>query len=378
MQPSVTGWGRPGGRIACISFYRFVGKAAGRRRDPGQQANRETLRRRQYGGRPRSSGSSTVRGFSDAGFGRRTLYLAGRAVVSRGRRLKVVLAGVALGALSALPAGCGFGGAEQITLVYLTWDENIAVSNLTKVLLEEELGYENVELRRAPNVGPVYKMLANAKADAFQDTWMPNQKAELAKVQDEVDLLDPWFKGTTRFSVATPGYMHLSSIGQLNDTGAEYIIGIESESRMMQKLPQDVIPEYGLKQQLIQADTEAMLAEVEKRYRAREEFAFLAWSPHWMNLRFDIRYLEDPKDAMGETNDPAECSTIVREDLREEDPAAYALMDALAINEDQINGLEQAINEEGDPLAGARRWASENRGVVRPWIEAARNAGEEQ
>jgi ABC-type proline/glycine betaine transport system substrate-binding protein len=53
-------------------------------------------------------------------------------------------------------------------------------------------------------------------------------------------------------------------------------------------------------------------------------------------------------------------------------------MDALSLTEEQINGLEQAINEEDDPLAGARRWASENGGVVRPWIEAARNAGEER
>ena len=49
-------------------------------------------------------------------------------------------------------------------------------------------------------------------------------------------------------------------------------------------------------------------------------------------------------------------------------------MDALALTEEQINGLESAINEEGDPLVGARRWASENRKVVQPWIDAARNA----
>ena len=36
--------------------------------------------------------------------------------------------------------------------------------------------------------------------------------------------------------------------------------------------------------------------------------------------------------------------------------------------------LEYAINKEDDPLAGARRWVLENREVVRPWIEAARNA----
>jgi glycine betaine/proline transport system substrate-binding protein len=93
-----------------------------------------------------------------------------------------------------------------------------------------------------------------------------------------------------------------------------------------------------------------------------------------MNQRFDIRYLEDPKDAMGVTNDPAECSTIVRGGLREADPVAYAFMDALELTEEQINGLEYTINAEDDPLAGARRWASDNREVVRPWIEAARNA----
>jgi glycine betaine/proline transport system substrate-binding protein len=60
--------------------------------------------------------------------------------------------------------------------------------------------------------------------------------------------------------------------------------------------------------------------------------------------------------------------------LREADPVAYAFMDALELTEAQINGLEYAINKEDDPLVGARRWVSENREVVRPWIAAARNA----
>jgi tetratricopeptide (TPR) repeat protein len=83
---------------------------------------------------------------------------------------------------------------------------------------------------------------------------------------------------------------------------------------------------------------------------------------------------EDPKDAMGPTSGPAECSTIVRGGLRQEAPVAYVLIDALELTEGQIEGLEYAINKEDNPVAGARRWASENREVVRPWIEAARNA----
>jgi ABC-type proline/glycine betaine transport system substrate-binding protein len=36
--------------------------------------------------------------------------------------------------------------------------------------------------------------------------------------------------------------------------------------------------------------------------------------------------------------------------------------------------LEYAINKEDEPVVGARRWVSENREVVRPWIEAVRKA----
>jgi glycine betaine/proline transport system substrate-binding protein len=174
--------------------------------------------------------------------------------------------------------------------------------------------------------------------------------------------------------MAVPAYMDAKSIDQLNGTDAQLIFGIEPSSVMMHKVSEDVIPAYGLHQKLVEGSTAGMLAQVERLYAFREDFVFLAWSPHWMNQRYDIRYLEDPKDAMGPTNDPAECSTIVRGGLREEDPVAYAFMDALALTEGQINGLEYAINKEDDPLAGARRWASENREAVRPWIAAARNA----
>jgi glycine betaine/proline transport system substrate-binding protein len=64
----------------------------------------------------------------------------------------------------------------------------------------------------------------------------------------------------------------------------------------------------------------------------------------------------------------------VRGNLREEDPEACAFMDALELTEEQINSLELEINKQDDPLAGARRWTSENREVVRPWIGAARKA----
>jgi glycine betaine/proline transport system substrate-binding protein len=289
-----------------------------------------------------------------------------------GKRLVAIL-GLVLGTLAL--TGCGtLGQGKGLILANIGWDENVAVSNLTKALLEDELDYERVDIDTNEDLDATYRDVASGEVDAFQDVWLPNQEVLLDQVAEEVEHLEPWFLGKTKQGMAVPAYMEVKSIPQLNSTDAKFILGIEPTSVMLQEVGQEVIPAYDLKQKLVAAPTAGMLAEVERLYTFREEFAFLAWSPHWMNQRFDIRYLKDPKDAMGPTNDPAECSTIVRGGLREADPVAYAFMEALELTEEQINDLEYMINKEDDPLSGARRWASENREVVGPWIEAARNA----
>jgi glycine betaine/proline transport system substrate-binding protein len=287
------------------------------------------------------------------------------------KRLAAILA-LVLGAL-ALTGCSGLGQGRVLILANIGWDENVAVANLTKILLEDKLDYERVDIDTNEELDSTYRRVASGELDAFQDVWLPNQEALLDQVAEEVEHLDPWFLGETKQGMAVPAYMHVRSIEELNGTDAEVIWGIEPSSVMNHEVGGEVIPAYGLKQKLVAAPTAGMLAEVGHLYAFREDFVFLAWSPHWMNQRFDIRYLKDPKDAQGTTNDPAKCSTIVRGDLREDDPVAYAFIDALELTEAQINGLETVINAEGDPLAGARRWASENRAVIRPWIEAARD-----
>ena len=297
----------------------------------------------------------------------------GTATKTSGKLLAAIVA-LVLGVLTL--TGCGGLGQDKLLLLAnIGWDENVAVSNLTKVLLEDELGYESIEIRTQDDLDSTYRDVAGGEMDAFQDVWLPNQRALLQRVAGDVEHLDPWFLGKTKQGMAVPAYMDVRSIDQLNGTDAQFIFGIEPSSVMMHKVGEEVVPAYGLQQKLVAAPTAGMLDEVGRLYATRENFVFLAWSPHWMNQRYKIRYLEDPKDAMGPTNDPAKCSTIVRGGLRDGDPVAYAFMDALELTEEQINDLESVINDEDDPLAGARRWASENREVVRPWIEAASNAG---
>jgi glycine betaine/proline transport system substrate-binding protein len=270
----------------------------------------------------------------------------------------------------------GAAGGETLDLADIGWTENTAIAHLTKVLLEEEVGYEQVTIKTS-DLDSVYSSVAKGDLDAFQDVWLPNQRDLLSSVEDDVEQLSYSYQGQTEQGLAVPSYMNTTSLNQLNDSEADLILGIEPGSVVMGVVYDEVMPTYRLKQKLVEASTEGMLAEVERLYNDREEFALVAWSPHWMNQRYDLRYLEDPNDAFGELNDPARITTIVNKNLPENEPAAYAFMNALIFNEDQLNDLESTIEEMGDPLEGARQWAQDNRDVWQPWVEAAENATQE-
>ncbi|MDQ3911002.1 MAG: glycine betaine ABC transporter substrate-binding protein [Actinomycetota bacterium] len=290
--------------------------------------------------------------------------------------MKATLLGLFFIIAGTLATGCGGGGADSsrtLTIADIGWTENTAIAQLTKVLLEEQLGYEKVTVKTT-DLDSVYEGVAEGNPDAFQDVWLPNQRDLLESVQDRVEQLGYTYQGQTKQGIAVPSYMDAASLDQLNQSKADLILGIEPSSVVMAKVYDEVIPAYGLRQNLVEAPTQGMLAEVENRYRDREEFALVAWSPHWMNQRYELRYLEDPKDAFGELNDPARITTIVNETLPENDPVATAFMGAVVLDEDQLDDLESTINEVGEPHEGARQWAQENRGVWQPWVEAAQDA----
>ena len=294
------------------------------------------------------------------------------------RRLPILLLVLAVVAST---AGCGglgaVSGGKELTLGYIEWDENVAVSSLTKVLLEEELGY-TVELQRT-NVAVVKQVfggVAEGDLDAFQDVWMPNQRAYLSEVEGNVEHLDPWFEGQTAQGIAVPYYMDVRSLSELDRAGTDLIIGIEPGSAVQPQIEDKVIPGYDLDMMLVESSTPAMLSELEKAYEMRQPIVFFGWSPHWMNARYDFRYLEDPKDLQGKFNDPAKISSIVNEDLPDDDPVAYAFLKVISLDEEQINQLEADINEAGDPDEGVKVWLEKNRDVVKPWVDTAKQARE--
>jgi glycine betaine/proline transport system substrate-binding protein len=292
-------------------------------------------------------------------------------------------------------AGCGGGGASSsssggtLTLGNIGWQENVAVANLTKVILEEDLDYDEVELKTL-DVGLLFEGVAGGDLDAFQDVWIPNHTQLLSEVENDVEHLDPWYEGTTSFGLAVPSYMKgVNSIADLNQSGAERIIGIEPGAIITTKIDEHVIPDYNLKLEHEPSSTAAMLAEVEGLYKDKEPFVFPPWCPNpmcgevsgwdaWGGTRdlggmFDFRYLEDPKNSQGNLDEPAKISAIVNEDLADDEPVAYAFINNLRLSDKELVTLENEIAAAGDNAPkGVQAWLKENQDVVQPAIDAAK------
>jgi glycine betaine/proline transport system substrate-binding protein len=300
------------------------------------------------------------------------------------KRLLVLV--VALTA-AAIVAGCGGGGGgsaesanKTLTLGDIGWTESVAVSNLTKVVLEEDLGYKEVELKTL-DVGLLFEGVAGGDLHAFQDVWIPNHTELLSEVKNDVEHLDPWYEGQTTFGLAVPTYMKgVNSIADLNQSGAERIIGIEPGAVISEKIDKNVIPNYNLTLEHEPSSTAAMLAEVERLYKDKEPFVFPPWCPSThcdeepVNWTYDWHYLEDPKNSLGNLDQPAKISAIVNENLPDDDPVAYAFFNNLRLNEDELISLEREIEKAETPTAGTKAWLKDNRDVVQPAIDAAKKA----
>jgi glycine betaine/proline transport system substrate-binding protein len=292
--------------------------------------------------------------------------------------------GVLAGASLVGVAGCGSssGGSssasKSLTLGSIGWTENIAVSNLTKVALGDEMGYD-VTLKGPLDLGPMFQGLASGDLDAFQDVWLPNHEQYLNKpqIKPSVEVLKPWYQGTTKYGITVLSYMKgIKSIADLNHAGTNEITGIEPGAAFMPVIENKVIPEYNLDMKLVTSSTAGMLAEVQKKNAAKEPIVFTGWSPHWMNQVYDIVYLKDPKNAQGAFDDPSKITCAVNKDLQSSDPAAYAYLKNISLTESQVNDMEDYMRKAGtgNEEQGVKNWYKKNKNVVKPWIDAAKNA----
>lgn len=288
------------------------------------------------------------------------------------------LAAVFFAALLIALAGCGSGEASRsadasdlkLKIGYVGWGEDLAVAQLTKVLLEERLDHGEVELRRV-GIREAYQDVASKKLDAFQSVRMPNQSAEFERVADRTALFNSWIVGTTRASLAVPAYMDVRNPEKL-DTAVAQVLTIRPDASPVGKIPSAALSDYGLRAEREYPDAPAMLDEVAQLYEEKKPFVFVAWTPHWLNEEYDINYLEDPKGSLSDITRPGSLHMLVRKDLVDKDPTAHALMDAIVMTETEATNLQVSIREAKNPENGVHVWIDDNKKLVKDWVKSAR------
>jgi glycine betaine/proline transport system substrate-binding protein len=105
------------------------------------------------------------------------------------------------------------GNGETITLAYVSWDSEIASTNVVKKVLEEKLNYK-VELNQV-EAGPMWAGVANGDVDGMVAAWLPTTHADYyEKLGKDIEDLGPNLNGT-KIGLVVPSYMDIKSIEDL-------------------------------------------------------------------------------------------------------------------------------------------------------------------
>jgi glycine betaine/proline transport system substrate-binding protein len=266
--------------------------------------------------------------------------------------------------------GSDVGDGREITIGWIPWEEDIAITNLWHVILEEN-GFEVTQ--QQADVAPVFDGVATGEMDLFMDAWLPNTHADYwEQYSEDVEDLGAWL-AEAPLTWVVPSYVdEIDSIADLQgkaDMFGGTIVGIEPGSGLARISEEEVIPAYGLEGEFEQvtSSTAGMLAELEAAIAAEEPIVVTLWEPHPAYGRFDLKNLEDPENALG---DPDEIRTIARTGFSEDFPEVAQALQNMEFDAGTLAELEVIVLEEADDeLTGAREWLEANLDYVRPWLE---------
>lgn len=268
-------------------------------------------------------------------------------------------------------AGLAAGSAQAqdkgtVNLAYVEWASEVASTNVVRAVLEQA-GYE-VDMTSL-SAAAMWQAVATGDADAIVAAWLPTTHANyLERVGDKVVDLGTNLDGT-KLGLVVPAYTDVDTIAELDENAETFdgtITGIDPGAGLM-SLTEKVIEGYDLEEMDLQSGSGAtMTAALDSALDNKEDIVVTSWTPHWMFARWDLKYLEDPKNVYGGAE---QIHTIARDGLKEDLPGAYAILDAFEWTPKQMGEVmlgNQA--EDAEPYEVAKKWVAENQDVVKEWL----------
>lgn len=255
---------------------------------------------------------------------------------------------------------------ETIDIGYVNWAECIAVSNLWKVILEDQ-GYD-VKLTQL-DVAPLFVGLSKGDIDFFMDSWLPvTHESYWQEYKDKLDDYGVWYQSPAKIGLVVPEYVTINTIEQMKDEADKFnneIIGIDPGAGIM-KAASRANETYDLNFKIVQGSEAAMVSALNKAYAKNEWIVITGWSPHWKFAKYDLKYLEDPKMEFGEAE---ELHTLANKNFTSSQPEITAMLKKFKMSDSQIGSLEGLIDDGMDPVDAAKKWIEDNQDTVDEWIK---------
>lgn len=276
-----------------------------------------------------------------------------------------LITAVSLAACGASNKSKGGDTSKKVKLGYVNWAEGIAMTNLAKVVLEEKMGYK-VEMTEA-DPGVIFTSLAEGDTDAFLDGWLPvTHKSYMDKYKDKLLDLGISFKGA-KIGLVVPKDTDINSIEELKANKDKFngkIIGIDAGAGIMETTKK-AVSEYGLDMELMEGSEPAMLTMLKDAIDKKQPIVITGWSPHWKFAKWDLKFLEDPKNVYGKAED---IHKLARLGLDKDMPEVAEFLKNFTMDEKQLGDLMAAIADGKKPSEAAKEWMNNNEDVVNSWI----------
>jgi glycine betaine/proline transport system substrate-binding protein len=248
-------------------------------------------------------------------------------------------AGMLVGATGATLAE----GKAPVKIGWSAWSDAEFVTKLAAKLIKDELGHE-VELVQT-DIAPLYQGVSRGDLDAMMMAWLPQTHADyFAKVQDKVTTLGTVYDGA-KLGWVVPAYVPEDAIASIEDLKKDdvkaklkgRVEGIDPGAGLT-RLSEHAVKDYGLDGYKLQISSEAgMLTTVDRAIRKEEWFVATSWSPHWMFGKYKLRYIDDPKGALGKAE---HVDVIARKDFDKDNPDVAGFLSRMKL---PIGDLEAAM-----------------------------------
>ncbi|EFI34588.1 Substrate-binding region of ABC-type glycine betaine transport system [Desulfonatronospira thiodismutans ASO3-1] len=276
-----------------------------------------------------------------------------------------------LAVLSVLALLMGFassnaGAQDRLTLAYVEWDCAVASTDVAKAVLQEELGY-NVE-SMSVSAAAMWQGVASGDVDAHVAAWLPVTHGDyMDATEGQLEDLGKLTDGA-KIGLVVPEYVDIDSIEDLNDYADEFngrITGIDPGAGIMSRT-EEALDEYGLTEFELQEGSDATMSAALRDATRRDEWIVVTgWSPHWKFGRWDLKYLEDPKEVYGEAE---HISKMARQGLADDAPEAYEFLKNFSWTQEEMAVLMEWNEDGGDSYENAVRFIEEHPDLVDQWL----------